>query len=81
MGHCERRGARRRPYSQLSCLLGFADDFVVLLDPDGSAGGALQEVLGVAVGMHVDLDTFAAVTFWAMHDVFSCCKVVGNGTI
>ena len=81
MGHCERRGARRRPFSQLSCLLGFADDFVALLDPDCSAGGALQEVLGVAVGMHVDLDTFLGVTFRAMHDLFSCCKVDVDATI
>ncbi len=81
MGWNERRGASRRPFSQLSCLLGFADDYVALLDPDGSTGGALQEVLGVAVGMHVDLDTFPGVTFRAMHDLFSYCKVVVVATI
>ena len=65
-----------RPRSRLGCLLALGDDFAAALDPDGAAGGALQKVLGVAVRMHVDLDSFDAVTFWALHGVSPVNKFV-----
>ena len=79
MGGDKRGGAPEgAPFPDLGGLLAYRDDFVVLLQPDGAACGALEQVFRVTVGMHVDLDTFFAVTFGAMHGVFSCRMVLGT---
>ena len=64
------------PFTRLRCLPAYGDNLIASLKPDGAARGALQEVLGVAVRVHVNLDTFFVVTCWAMHVVFSCVKVL-----
>jgi hypothetical protein len=64
----DERGAGVAPLcSRLSRLFANGNHVAATFEPDGAASGAFQQVLGVAVRMHVDLDTFFVVTIWAMH--------------
>jgi hypothetical protein len=55
----------------LSYLFIEKHDPVIIFKPDGFAVSALDQILGVTVGMHVDLDAGGAVADWAVHLLFS----------
>jgi hypothetical protein len=77
----EEGGAEGPLFPGLGGQLAHCDDFVALYQPDGAAAVAFQQVFRVAVGMHVDLDTFDAVTIRAMHVNFLLAHEVSYFTI
>jgi hypothetical protein len=65
----EGTGARvvSRSHLLLSNLFIEQHDPGMVLKPDRIAVCALDQILGVTVGMHVDLDAGSAVADWAVH--------------
>jgi hypothetical protein len=51
------------------------DDVPKLIDPQGSAIGAFQQVIGITIRMDVDFDAILGTAYWALHNNSPCFSV------